>query len=107
MEPSLHNGTRPDVLVTLDSDVLYRNSELVAELQHGDKIRFNCSLHDRERGGLKDVLHFHVSHFAKIGHDSNFALFTTEIEEEWMKIHLEDKGKLRSESDPSEKIEPI
>lgn len=48
-----------------------------------------------------------MSHFAKIGHDSNFALFTTEIEEEWMKIHLEDKGKLRSESDPSEKIEPI
>lgn len=107
MDPTLHNDTKPDILLTLNSDVLFSHSELASDLVHGDKIRFNCTLHDRERGSLKDVLHFHVDKMEKVGHDSKYAMFVSEIEEEWIKIHVEDKGNMRSEPDPSAKIEPI
>lgn len=96
MEPSLHNDSRPDTLITLNSDTLFYANDVVSTLKHGDRLRFNCSLHERERGSLKDVMHFHVSEVERIGHDPSYAMYTTPIEEEWIQIHVEDKGKLRS-----------
>ena len=96
MTPSLYNDSRPETLITLNTDTLASNAELVQRLVHGDQIRFNSSLHDRERGSLKDVMHFHVFDLEVVGHDRSYAMYTTEIEEEWIKIHVEDKGKLRS-----------
>jgi hypothetical protein len=45
MEPSLHNDSRPDTLLTLNSDVVFYNSDILSSLTHGDKLKFNCSLH--------------------------------------------------------------
>lgn len=45
MDPTLHNDTKPDILITINSDVLFTQSEVVRNLVHGDKLRFNCSLH--------------------------------------------------------------
>lgn len=95
MEPTI-NADKPDTLLTLNSDVLYYHTDLVSKLKHGDKLKFNCSLHERERGSLKDVMHFHVSGLEVVGHDANYALFNSEIEEEWIRIHVEDRGGLRS-----------
>ena len=77
MEPTLHNDSRPDTLITLNSDVLYYHLDLVKTLKHGDKIRFNCTLHERERGTLKDVMHFHVDELKVVGHDTNYAMYIT------------------------------
>lgn len=95
MEPSLH-AEKPDILLTLDTDVVYFNKELIRSLVHGDKIKFNCTLHDRERGNLKDVLHFHIDDIEVTGHDKNYALYNTPIEEEWIQIHVQDRGRLTS-----------
>lgn len=43
----------------------------------------------------------------RIGHENKYAMFVSEIEEEWIRIHVEDRGNMRSEPDPSAKIEPI
>lgn len=43
----------------------------------------------------------------KIGHNSQLAMFVSEIEEEWIQIHVEDKGNMRTEPDLNKKIEPI
>ena len=91
MEPPV-SDENPDTLLTLNSDVLYYYSDLVSTLKHGDKLKFNCSLHERERGSLKDVLHFHVSGLEVVGHDAKYALFNSAIEEEWIRIHVEDRG---------------
>ncbi len=80
MDPSLHNDTRPDILITLNTDVLSENSQLVQRIVHGDKLQFNCSLSERERGNLKDVMHFHVSDLKIVGHDSQYQMYTTQIE---------------------------
>jgi len=79
MEPSLHSD-KPDILLTLDTDVVFFNKEVIRNLIHGDKIRFNCSLHERERGSLKDVMHFHIEDLEMVGHDKNYAMYTTPIE---------------------------
>ncbi len=46
---------------------------------HGDKLKFNCTLHERERGSFKDVMHFHVTDIMMTGHNTNYALYTTPI----------------------------
>ena len=33
-------------------------------------------------------MHFHVTEVEKIGHDQKYAMYTTEIEHEWIKIHV-------------------
>lgn len=88
MDPTPHDDGRPDILLTINSDVLFYHGELVKNLVHGDQLKFNCSLHDRERGSLKDVMHFHISELELAGHDSKYAMYTKPIEEEWIKIHV-------------------
>jgi hypothetical protein len=80
MDPPVSKNGNPDILITLDSDALFYNSEIVGNLIHGDQVRFNCTLHERERGSLKDVMHFHIDQLSIVGHDPQYALFTTEIE---------------------------
>lgn len=46
-------------------------------MKHGDKLRFNSTLHERERGTLKDVMHFHVFDLEIIGHNNSYAMYTT------------------------------
>lgn len=100
MEPRVRQDNQPDVLLTLDSESLYRNTLAVEAMQHGDLVRFNCSLHERYRGNLRDVMHFHVEEVEVIGHDQQYAMYTTEIEEEWIRLHVEDRGGLTSEPEP-------
>lgn len=47
MQPSQHKNkdNKPDTLITLNTDVLYYNNEIVRSLKHGDKLKFNCTLH--------------------------------------------------------------
>jgi hypothetical protein len=33
-------------------------------------------------------MHFHVEELEVIGHDAQHAMYTTEIEEEWIKLHV-------------------
>lgn len=47
MDPTMHNDTKPDVLMTLNTDIVFYNSDILKNLIHGDRIRFNCTLHDR------------------------------------------------------------
>jgi hypothetical protein len=96
MEPRVRQDSQPDVLLTLDSGAVYDNSAVLATLQHGDLLRFNCSLHERYRGTLHDVMHFHVEEVEVVGHDQQYAMYTSEIEEEWIRIHVENKGGLTS-----------
>jgi len=77
MNPDTTHDNKPDVLLTLNSDAVFYNSEILRNLQHGDLMRFNCTLHERERGSLKDVMHFHVEKLEIIGHDSTYAMYTT------------------------------
>jgi hypothetical protein len=60
MNPPLLEESKPDILLTLNSDAVFFNSDVLKAVMHGDLIKFNCSLHERERGSLKDVMHFHV-----------------------------------------------
>jgi len=60
MTPSLSKDSKPDILITIDSDAVYYNSNVLSNLTHGDLIRFNCSLHEHQQISAKDVLHFHV-----------------------------------------------
>jgi hypothetical protein len=101
MQPALYNDTRPDILLTLSNEALYYNEEAIRALKHGDHIRFNSTLHQRYNGNLKDVMHFHLDTLEVIGHDDSIPMFTSDAEEEWIQIHVEDKSRLTSEPDPS------
>lgn len=48
-------------------------------------------------------MHFHVEALEVVGHDSQYAMYTTEIEEEWIRLHVENKGGLTSEPEEKEK----
>lgn len=99
MEPGVAESGQPDVLLTLSSEAVYYGSEAMKGLQHGDLLRFNCTLHEKYSGGLKDVMHFHVEGLEVVGHDAQYALYTSEIEEEWIRLHVENKGMLTSEEE--------
>jgi hypothetical protein len=60
MDPKLNQDSSPDVLLTLTSEAVYSNKDVLKELVHGSKVKFNCTLHERYRGNIKDVMHFHI-----------------------------------------------
>ena len=47
-------------------------------------------------------MHFHVDTLAIEGHHEEYALYLPEIEEEWIRLHLEDQNQLRSEPHPNQ-----
>jgi hypothetical protein len=96
MEPRAKEDSQPDVLLTLDSEAVYQSSEILQALKHGDLVRFNCSLHERYTGNLRDVMHFHGMQIEVVGRDSQYSMYTTEIEEDWIRLHVENVGGLRS-----------
>lgn len=99
MQPGVAEDGQPDVLLTLSSEAVYYSSDVIGALQHGDLLRFNCSLHEKHGGSAKDVMHFHAEGLEVVGHDAQFALFTSEIEEEWIRLHVENRGLLTSEEE--------
>ena len=99
MDPRAKIDDQPDVLLTLDSEAVFQNSELLQALSHGNLVRFNCSMHERYSGNLRDVMHFHGLEIEVIGHDDRYAMYTSEIEEDWIRLHVENVGGLRSEAD--------
>lgn len=41
-------------------------------------------------------MHFHGMQIEVVGHDSQYSMYTTEIEEDWIRLHVENVGGLRS-----------
>ena len=78
-------------MITLSTEALYYNEEVVKTLKHGDRVSFNCTLHDKEKGNFKDVMHFHVESLEVTGHDEKYSLYTTEVEEEWIEVNVENR----------------
>lgn len=80
MEPPVTQDSQPYVLLTFSTESVYYNQDVLRSLQHGDEIKFNCTLHQRPTWNLKDLMHFHVDNMEAIGHSDAYAMFTTDVE---------------------------
>lgn len=99
MEPAVYNDSRPDILLTLTTEALYQNKEIIQSLNHGDHIKFNSTLHQRSYGNIKDVMHFHLDKMQVIGHNDSIPMYTSNEEEAWIQVHVEDRPALSSEAE--------
>ena len=61
MTPSDKDERMPDLLITADSQMLYKFNEQLDELKHGDEIVLNATFKSMKKGkAVSEARHFHL-----------------------------------------------
>ena len=68
MAPSDKDELFPDLLLSADSQILYKFSQVLDQLKHGDEIIFNATFKSMKKGkGVSEARHFHLFDLNRTG----------------------------------------